>query len=251
MAGLSGCAESAHQLEYERLQGMGPQSLRHLVDSQATYAEVKAAPANFTGKTVMFGGTVIRAVRKQNKTEVEVLQLPTDAEGVPVEDRSQSQGRFIMEQESFLDPATLEAGAPITVIGRVLGETTRPLSEGQDPYTYPVLQIAQILNWQTLPQSNQVGGWAYQYNPYAFYGPGYWGPAFYGGPFWYPWGYGGYYGGRYGGGRYYGGSGSGSGGSSYSGTPPPQFRGGGGGGFSGGSSGGGGGSVPPQFRKGE
>lgn len=240
-----GCAESAHQVERERLSGAIPASLRHLVDNQITFADVKATPANFVGKTVLFGGNVIRAVRKRDKTEVEVLQLPTDAEGVPTDDRAQSQGRFIMEQDKFLDPATLEPGTPITVVGTVTGETTRPLGEGEDPYTYPVLQIAQILNWPTLPQTNAVGGWPYQYNPYAFYGPGYWGPAYYGGPFWYPWGMGGYYGGS----RYYGGGAGG--GSRFSGTPPAHFGGSGGGSIGGGSSGGGSApSLPPHFRKG-
>lgn len=244
---LSACAESAHQTGLGQLGQNIPEDLRRLVDESIAYQDVKASPGSYSGKTVMFGGVVLRAKRLRDKTEVEMLQLPLGTDGIPVEDRSQSQGRFILTEESFLDPATLEAGTPLTAIGTVEGETSRPLSEGEDTYTYPVIRILQLLNWPTLPQANTVGGWAYQYNPYAFYGPSYWGPSYYGYPYWSPWGYGGY-------GRYYGGSydpprsrSSGSGASS--GSIPPQF-GGGSGGFSGSSSSGSpSSSIPPQFQK--
>ncbi len=243
---LTACAESAHQTGLGQLGQHIPEDLRRLVDESITYQDVKASPGSYSGKTVMFGGVVIRAKRLRDRTEVEMLQLPLGTDGIPVEDRSQSQGRFILMEESFLDPATLEAGTPLTAIGTVEGEITRPLSEGEDTYTYPVIRIRQLLNWPTLPQANTVGGWAYQYNPYAFYGPSYWGPSYYGYPYWSPWGYGGY-------GRYYGGyydppRSRSSGGGASSGSIPPQF--GGSGGSSGSSSSGSPSqSIPPQFQK--
>ncbi len=244
---LAGCAESAHQTGLGQLGNRVSEDVRRLVDESITFQDVKAAPESYGGKMVMFGGEVIRARRLKDQTEVEILQLPLGSDGIPIDDRSQSQGRFLAVEGGFLDPATVPQGTPLTVVGTVEGERVRPLSEGEDPYAYPVLRIVQLLNWQTLPSSNQVGAWPYHYNPYAYYGPSYWGPSYYTSPFWYPWGYGGYWG--YG--RGYPGSGAPSGGlpsGGSSGSPPPQFRGSGASSLGGGS-GSSGGSIPPQFQK--
>lgn len=189
LLGLTACAESAHQTGLSYLSQQVSEDLRRLVDTSVSFADLQANPGSYNGKTVIFGGEVIRAKRVKDTTEVELLQLPLDADGIPTQDRSQSQGRFLTQQDTFLDPATLDAGTALTVVGTVEGNTVRPLSEGEDNYTYPMLRIIQLLNWKTLPETNVGGGWPYQYNPYAYYGPSYWGPGYYAYPFWSPWGY--------------------------------------------------------------
>ena len=194
---LVSCAESAHQTKLAQLEDRVSDDARRLVDESITFADVRTAPATYVGQTVMLGGRVIGARLVPDKTEVEVLQLPLDADGIPVGDRGQSQGRFVAEQESFLDPATLPRDTPVTIIGTVEGEVTRIIAGGngsgeETTYTYPVVRIVQILNWPTLPAINTTAPWPYQYNPYAHYGPAFWGRAFYTSPFWYPRGYGGF-----------------------------------------------------------
>ncbi len=239
---LSACAESAHQTGLAQLDRRISEDVRRLVDESVSFSDVKGAPESYNGKTVLFGGEVIRAKRIKDKTEVEILQLPLGADGIPVQDRSQSQGRFVAQEDTFLDPATLQPGTPLTVVGTVDGEIRRPLTDGEDEYLYPVLRIVQLLNWPTLPESNSTGAWPYQYNPYAYYGPSYWGPSYYAYPFWYPSGYLGFwsrpwfYGPR----SRSGGFNSGS----PSGGVPPQF-----GGSGSSSSGSFSRPVPPQFRK--
>ena len=78
---LSSCAESIHQVQRDtELLGV-PLGLEQEIDATVSFAEVKRAPSEYIGRTVMFGGNVIRAKRTEAGTEVEVLQLPTAREG--------------------------------------------------------------------------------------------------------------------------------------------------------------------------
>lgn len=239
---LSACAESAHQTGLAQLERRISDDVRRMVDESVTFADIKDGADSHVGQTVMLGGKVLSARLAPSKTEVEILQLPLGSDGIPTDNASQSQGRFLAEEESFLDPATLPPDTPVTVIGTVEGEVTRSLTDGSDSYTYPVLRIVQILNWPALPKTNVAAPWPYYYNPYARYGPAYWGPTFYRSPFWYPYGYGGY--GRYGSGYYRTPFRDGSTSRSAPGSAPPQFRGSGGS-----SSGSSAGSIPRQFQK--
>ena len=209
---LAACAESIHQVQRDtELLGV-PLGLEQEIDSTVSFAEVKRAPSEYIGRTVMFGGNVIRAKRTDAGTEVEVLQLPTAKEGGVTEERLLSEGRFLAVREQFLDPASVPAGTPITVIGTVKGETTRQLDESD--YTYPILEIKHIIDWKSVAaqrgrdRSPYYGAY---YPPYGYSGFSRYGYGGWGGPFG---GYGGYYGGR----GFYGPSGGFSPGPS---APPP------------------------------
>lgn len=214
---FSGCAESIHQVQRDaELLGVPP-GLEEEIDRSVHFADLKRAPTDYIGRTVMLGGTVIRAKRMKAGTEVEVLQLPSAQDGPLAEDRLRSQGRFLAVRETFLDPASLPEGTPITVIGTVTGETTRPLDESD--YTYPVLDVKHIIDWNSISAQRRRDrlpyygayyppyGWGGFY-PYGAYG-GFWGP------------YGGYWGGRgfYGGSRFFF-----PGGRSFSSPPPSPNR---------------------------
>jgi outer membrane lipoprotein len=209
---LSACAESIHQVQRDtELLGV-PFGLEQEIDTSISFADLKRTPGEYVGRTVMIGGNVIRAKRTDAGTEVEILQLPTEKEGTLTEERLRSEGRFLAVREQFLDPASLPQGTPITVIGIVKGETTRPLDESD--YTYPILEVRHIIDWNSIAAQRRRDRSPYYgayYPPYGYSGfspyGGYWG-----GPF------GGYWGGRgfYGGSRFYSpGSGSFS-------SPPPR-----------------------------
>jgi outer membrane lipoprotein len=58
------------------------------------------------------------------------------------------------------------------VIGIVKGSTTRPLDESE--YTYPILEIKHLIDWNTVASQKSGGDAAAFYGPY--YPPyGYWG----------------------------------------------------------------------------
>jgi outer membrane lipoprotein len=192
---FSACAESIHQVQRDtELLGV-PLWLEREIDSSIRFADLKRTPSEYFGRTVMIGGTVIRAKRTGAGTELEVLQLPSAKDGPLTEDRLHSEGRFLAVREAFLDPASLPEGTPITVIGTVTGETTRQLDESD--YTYPLLDVKHIIDWNSIAANRRRDR-----SPYygAYYPPyGYSGFYPYGGygSLWGPFGgYGGYYGGR-------------------------------------------------------
>lgn len=215
---VSACAESIHQVQRDtELLGV-PFGLEQEIDASVRFADLKTAPSRYIGRTVMVGGTVIRAKRTEANTEVEVLQLPTEKDGPLSDDRLRSEGRFLAVREAFLDPASLPEGTPITVIGTVKGESTRSLDESD--YTYPVLEVKHIIDWNSIAaqrrrdRSPYYGAYSppYGYSGFSPYG-GLWGPL--GGPG----AYGGY--GYYGGRGFYGRPSFGGGGGGFSPSPAP------------------------------
>ncbi len=223
---LSACAESIHQVQRDtELLGV-PLGLEQEIDTSVSFADLKRAPSEYVGRTVMVGGNVIKAKRTEAGTELEILQLPTEREGFLTEERLRSEGRFLAVREAFLDPASLPQGTPITVIGTVKGETTRPLDESD--YTYPILEVKHIIDWNSIASQRRRDRSPYYGAYYPPYGPS--GLYPYGGAYGGYWGgpFGGYYGGR----GFYGPSRGFSGGAPAFSSPPPRPS-----------------SVPPNLRR--
>jgi outer membrane lipoprotein len=216
----TGCAQSAHQSGKDLLDKILPDQLQQQVDESVSFTELKANPSGYQGKTVMLSGIVLKSKRAKDRTEVEVMQIPTGSGAVPVKDRARSQGRFLaIKSGEFLDPAVVDAGTPVTIVGEVREPIHRPLDEGE--YSYPVLEIKHVVDWDEVNPQIRAAPYAYPYGrsmyayPYSYWGPyggyPYYGYPYYGAPF-------------FGFGR--------GGGRSPAPSPPPA-------------------SAPPQFRKGE
>jgi len=109
------------------------QEMRGQVDKEISPAALFKTPEQYTGKTVILGGTIISAKNTEQGTYVEVLQKPLDYRGRP-EDTDISYGRFIIYHQEYLDAAIYSAGKDITAAGTVLGTILRPLGEIQYPY---------------------------------------------------------------------------------------------------------------------
>ena len=172
---LSSCAESAHQVHRNTVHIDVPPELEKQIDTSIAFADLHAAPDNYVGRVIMVGGVVISAKRTEDRTEIEVLQLPTEAGGSSTTERLRSEGRFLAVREEFLDPATVPPGTQITVVGVVSGSTTRPLDDSE--YTYPVLDIKHLTDWSAVASQHSGGSAAAYYGPY--YSPfGYWGSPY-------------------------------------------------------------------------
>ncbi len=172
---LSACAESFHQVQRETGALGIPPELEKQVDTSVTFADLKAATETYMGRIVTVGGIVLAAKRTKEWTEIEILQLPTKGGEVSTKDRLRSEGRFIAVREEFLDPASVPAGTPITIIGAVRGSARRLLDESE--YTYPVLEIRHLIDWNTVASQESGSGppayyWPY-YAPYAYWGAPY------------------------------------------------------------------------------
>jgi outer membrane lipoprotein len=228
---VAGCAKSAHQTGQDMLDTLIPPPLMAQVDRSVSFQDLRSSPNSYIGRTLLLGGTALKSQRVKDRTEIEIMQLPVVAKSMPSDQHIQSEGRFIaVQSESFLDPAIIERGFPLTVVGEVKGAVTKQLDESE--YQYPVLEIKHLINWYELRSRERsrgygrygYGGYGYPgYGPYG-YGPwGYGGYGSYGSPLYGPFGYGGLY--PY---PYYGGFSS----PAPSPPPPPPS------------------SMPPQFRKG-
>jgi outer membrane lipoprotein len=171
---LSSCAKSAHQTGQAQLEKLIPADLRAKVDESVSFIDLRSAPNNYVGRTVMISGLALNARRVKDGTEIEILQLPTDR-GLTSSDRKfNSEGRFLAVQSNgFLDPAIIERDSPLTVVGEVKGAATRKLDEGE--YQYPVLDVKQLIDWNDL--RSRDGGGYYDSDYYGRYG-GYYGPPY-------------------------------------------------------------------------
>ncbi len=187
--GYSGCAQSAHQLQRNPALAEVPSQLEQSIDRSFSFTELKASPSTFLGKVVELGGIVLHAKRAKERTEIEVLQLPLTKVSDSGEIRTASQGRFIAIQKSFLDPATVEVGSRIIIIGEVAGDVTRPLDEIN--YAYPLIDMKHLVLLAGSATSPAQYGTYYDPGYYGAYGADpYWGAPYYWGV---PYGYGGYY----------------------------------------------------------
>jgi outer membrane lipoprotein len=179
---LLSCAQSAHQTGRYLIDEAIPKDFQRQVDRSVSFSELRKSPSSYVGRTVMLSGIVLNMKRVKDHAEIEILQLPTNTGAVLSGDRSRSEGRFIaMKQDT--DPAVIEAGTPVTVVGEVSGTTVKSLDESE--YTYPVLEVKYLVEWDKTGRSTGYDPYDMPYygGAYGFY------PNMYG---FYPWGLYGY-----------------------------------------------------------
>ena len=117
---------------------------RSKVTYSGAFQALQQAPDKAAGEIVMLGGKIIEVQPMGDQTELTVLQLPLNASDRPT-DSDQSEGRYIVRSEGFLDPAIYPAGTLITVVGQVQGGEERTI--GKMPYRYPVIVPEEIKKW--------------------------------------------------------------------------------------------------------
>ena len=118
------------------------------VRSQVTYtgpfSDVQKAPDKYVGEIVIFGGKILNNQASQAFSKLTVLQLRIDSRGRP-KDGDQSEGRYLIQSDQFLDPAIYTKGALLTVVGRINGSEVRAI--GGFDYDYPMLKAIEIKLW--------------------------------------------------------------------------------------------------------
>ena len=132
--------------------------------------------AAYVGHRILLGGEVLQATHRADHTDIEVLQLPLDAQDVPIANRLASQGRFLIYQKD-IDPATLPKGTLVTVVGEAKGSVRQPL--GDMEYAYPIVESDYLKAWPSWPPG------VYAYDLYGYYGP-WWYPYYSPYPYFYP-----------------------------------------------------------------
>ena len=174
----SGCAKSAHQTGEDQLAELIPRDVLSQVDETVSFADLRANPNQYTGRTVMLSGLALKSRRAKEGTEIEILQVPTERGLSPSDRKARSEGRFLAVQSNgFLDPAVIEKDSPLTVVGEVTGATTKPLDEGE--YQYPVLRVKELIDWNDVRSRDQDSFDSDYYGRYGgYYGP--WSSWYYG-----------------------------------------------------------------------
>ena len=122
-----------------------PPELEQQIDSSISFRDIQASPQAVQGRTVLLGGEVLGARRMQDGVELEVLQVPVKGDDPPSSRRTDSQGRFLALERAGRDPASFSPGTPVTIIGSVTGEETRPLDEST--YRYPTVDVKHLYVW--------------------------------------------------------------------------------------------------------
>ena len=185
---LGGCAESEHQVRKDAALIGIPPELEQRIDSTVPFSALRASPSDYVGRVVALGGIVVKSKLTKEQTEVEVLQLPTSDGTLQTKQRMRSEGRFLAVKKEFLDPATLEPGTPVTIVGEVTGSTVRRLDETE--YLYPVIEIKHLTDWsEELSNRSALGNYGGSYPPY-YWTPWYWGSPYGYAPYYSPyWGF--------------------------------------------------------------
>ncbi|MCP9464701.1 MAG: Slp family lipoprotein [Nitrospira sp.] len=179
---LSACAESLHQIQREAGPLQIPPDLLKDIDTSVTFSDLRANTDSYLGRTISLAGIVLTAKRFRERTELEILQLPRREGRISTKDRVRSEGRFLAIQETFLDPATVPPGTPVTIIGTVQGSITRQLDEAE--YLYPIVAIKHLIDWNMVDMEESETAPAAFYGPYYYPPFGYWGVPYGYYPFW-------------------------------------------------------------------
>ena len=117
---------------------------RYGADGALTPQSVAASPQLATGKQVLWGGVILKTVNLKNRTQLEVLAYPLGSDERPRID-DVPLGRFILEQDGYLEPANYANQRQITVVGTVAG--TLPGKVGDADYNFPVVTAKQHTLW--------------------------------------------------------------------------------------------------------
>jgi len=98
---------------------------------------------------VRWGGTIAEVSNTaQGTTVLEIVSRPLRLGGRPRAGDT-SEGRFLAEVDTFLDPEIVVPGRDVTVTGRLDGQREGRI--GETPYRYPVVRVADYRYWTAEP----------------------------------------------------------------------------------------------------
>ncbi len=142
---LTGCSSTPESLEVKE----GVQLVN--------YKQASAQPEQQRGKLALWGGVIASINNQAESTVLQITQFRLTARGEPVVEDN-SEGRFLVYVEGFLDPMIYQVGRRFSVIGQLGG--IEPGDVGDYTYEFPVLHADGFHLW---PEQNttvtQVDVW--------------------------------------------------------------------------------------------
>ena len=144
------------------------------------FRELLGKPNAYIGRTVILGGYILETTNIPNETLISVLQAPLSYSEEP-KSKDDSEGRFIVVHQGFLDPEIYKKDRRLTVGGTFVGTVTKDVEKS--PQTYVKIESRQIYLWPEYKYEYSVPPyWGYPYYfgspifPYPFYPYPYWSP---------------------------------------------------------------------------
>ena len=122
----------------------GPGYDEHQVNLAVTPRSAVAEQDMLHGQSVLWGGVILNTINMKSMTRLEVLAYPLDSSQMPLRDRDPL-GRFILEKQGYLEPATYKEGRLITTMATIVG--TDHGQVGGVEYTYPLIEAEDIYLW--------------------------------------------------------------------------------------------------------
>lgn len=113
-------------------------------DQKVLFGDLQRNTERYIGKSLLFGGTVIRVGNDSKGGWAEILQRPLGYRLEP-EMHDQVGGRFLLRTDEILDEQIFSKGRKITLAGKVEGKETRSLD--QISYEYPLLRLREYHLW--------------------------------------------------------------------------------------------------------
>lgn len=133
-------------------------------ESKAGVGDVRTNIDQYVGTNVRWGGSIASVQNKKNETWVELVGRPLGSYGEP-QNSDQSQGRFIVRINEFLDPAIYKEGRRMTIYGVVDGRVEGFIDE--HPYTYPLVTAGTYYLWDEYASRRYY--YPDYYYPYSYY----------------------------------------------------------------------------------
>ena len=146
-----------------------PLLIREAPADSPSLEQVREHAADYLGRQVRWGGTIIETGNRENTTSLTVLGRPLYKAGEP-EVTDDSAGRFIAIVPEFLEPQVYAPDRQVTVTGTLL--RTEAGKVGEYSYTYPVIQAEVWYLWAVETEGPYgYGPWYYHpwYEPWYHY----------------------------------------------------------------------------------
>ncbi len=121
-----------------------PEAELNKANKNISFRDLLKDPEKFKGQWVMLSGMIVASKNTKDGALIEVLQKPMDSDGRPL-DTDETEGRFLVRSERFLDSSLYHKGRLITVLAEVTGRIEQPIDEIM--YQYPLLALKDIHLW--------------------------------------------------------------------------------------------------------
>lgn len=133
------------------------------------FSEAKSNNPNSIGKHARWGGVIAKVQNKADGTMLEIVHFELRSSLRPAQ-KDQTQGRFRVHYDGFLDPVVYKEGRSITAVG-IIGDKEAD-KIGEHAYEFPVLKASNIHLWKEIKEIDvRISQRPLWYSPALWYSP--------------------------------------------------------------------------------